>query len=70
MLKLIKAQPCPQQTNGVDCGLFAVAVSILIVADLEVQKDTFTQADISDQQFIVVSTIKETKLHCDIKNVK
>ena len=36
VLKLIKAQPCPQQTNGVDYRLFAVAVSIHILKRLEV----------------------------------
>ena len=36
VLKLITSQPCPQQENGVECGLLAVAVSVDILAGLPV----------------------------------
>ena len=41
-----RTQPCPQQTKGVDCGLFTVTVTIHIVKGVEVRKDTFTLAHI------------------------
>ena len=40
VLELIPPCPCPQQTNGVDCGLFAVAVSIHILQGINVASDT------------------------------
>ena len=66
VLKLITSQPCPQQTNGVDCGLLAVEVSIHILEGVEVTRDTFSQGHIIKFQQMLPSllTQKKKELFC------
>jgi Ulp1 family protease len=43
LLELVKFDECPPQTNGHDCGLFAVAVVLHLVEGKEVNSQTFRQ---------------------------
>ena len=46
LLELVEFDECPPQTNGHDCGLFAVAVLLHLVEGKEVNSQTFRQSDI------------------------
>jgi hypothetical protein len=47
LLELVEFDECPPQTNGHDCGLFAVAVVLHLVEGKEVNSQTFRQLDIT-----------------------
>jgi Ulp1 protease family, C-terminal catalytic domain len=40
--------PCPSQQNGIDCGLFAVAVILHLIDGIVVEKNTFDQSSITN----------------------
>lgn len=48
-------QPCPQQRNGIDCGLFAVAVTMYVIDDIPLLETSFSQENISAFRFCIVS---------------
>jgi len=45
LLELVEFDECPPQTNGHDCGLFAVAVVLHLVEGKEVNSQTLRQSD-------------------------
>jgi hypothetical protein len=45
LLELVEFDECPPQTNGPDCGLFAVAVVLHLVEGKEVNSQTLRQSD-------------------------
>jgi hypothetical protein len=47
LLEVIEFDDCPSQTNGHNCGLFAVAVVLHLVEGKEVNSQTFRQSDIT-----------------------
>jgi hypothetical protein len=46
LLELVEFDECPPQTNGHDCGLFAVAVLLHLIEGKEVTSQTFRQSDV------------------------
>jgi hypothetical protein len=41
---------CPGQDNSIDCGLFSVGVVLHLLANLDVESNTFNQANVSHLQ--------------------
>ena len=60
-MELIQVQPCPQQMNAVDCGLFAVAISVHILEGVQIQKDAFNQTHITKFQQMLLSLLNQKK---------
>ena len=46
-IDLLTFHECPHQTNGHDCGLFLLGVTLHLACRLSVDKDTFVQGDVS-----------------------
>ena len=43
----LEFRPCPGQANAVDCGLFSVGVVLHLLANVEIESNTFNQANVS-----------------------
>jgi hypothetical protein len=54
--------PCPQQQNGVDCGLFAVAIILHLLEGIEVTETLFCQKDISNLRAAMVDSMASRPL--------
>lgn len=51
---------CPQQQNGHDCGLFAFVVLLHLASDIAVNKDSFTQAQITQFRSLLSGHLRST----------
>jgi hypothetical protein len=47
LVRRVQYKACPEQKNGFDCGIFAVAIVLHLSERLEVKTDTFSQADVT-----------------------
>ena len=47
MLSLLEVSPCPQQRNGIDCGLFTIGVVLHLLGKLHVTPKTFKDQHVS-----------------------
>ena len=47
LLRRVQYKECPEQTNGFDCGIFAVAIVLHLSERIEVKMDSFSQADVT-----------------------
>ena len=46
-LSILEYFECPRQTNGHDCGLFALGVTLYLACEIPVSKDIFLQTNVS-----------------------
>ena len=58
-LKNVDIAACPQQANGVDYGLFTVAVTLHLLEGLEVNRHTFSQDNISEMRKQLAKSFKQ-----------
>jgi hypothetical protein len=47
LLCRVQYKECPEQNNGFDCGIFAVAILLHLSEQLEVKRDSFSLADVT-----------------------
>jgi Ulp1 family protease len=47
LLCCVDYKECPLQTNGHDCGIFAVAIALHFAKQIELHRDLFLQADVT-----------------------
>jgi Ulp1 family protease len=47
LCSMLQFVTCPQQTNGIDCGLFAVGTILHLLSNKEVNGDIFNQEHVS-----------------------
>ena len=59
-------QPCPQQQNGIDCGLFAVSIAMYDIDNVPVSRTTFSQQDVSALRRAIVSACDDADISEDI----
>ena len=65
ILKNIDYKDCPNQTNGYDCSLFAYAITLHLVNNVEVKETTFIQEDITRFRFALgkVLSVEEDEIN-------
>jgi Ulp1 family protease len=47
LLCRVQYQDCPEQKNGFDCGIFAVAIVLHLAEQIDLKRDTFSQVDVT-----------------------
>jgi hypothetical protein len=60
---LLEVLPCPQQRNGIDCGLFAVGVVLHLLANVHIDTETFKDHHISNLRKELAAYLSSAKGH-------